>query len=42
MAATLTQTEIDEALLSLPGWRQQDNALTADFSFRDFSDALIL
>lgn len=41
MAATLSQTEIDEALRSLPGWTQQDNALVADFTFTDFSDALV-
>jgi 4a-hydroxytetrahydrobiopterin dehydratase len=41
MASTLSQAQITEALSSLPGWTQQDNAVVADFTFRDFSDALI-
>jgi 4a-hydroxytetrahydrobiopterin dehydratase len=41
MPPTLSQTEITEALATLPGWTQQDNAIVADFTFRDFSDALI-
>jgi 4a-hydroxytetrahydrobiopterin dehydratase len=41
MPTTLSQAEITEALADLPGWTQQDNAICADFAFRDFSDALI-
>lgn len=41
MAAVLTEGEIKEALASLPGWSHGDNAIVADFSFRDFNDALV-
>jgi 4a-hydroxytetrahydrobiopterin dehydratase len=41
MAAVLTETEIKEALASLPGWSLGDNAIHANFSFRDFNDALV-
>src|SRR5690349_2124927 len=41
MAAVLTEAEITEALASLPGWSRGDNAIVADFSFRDFNDALV-
>ncbi len=41
MAAVLTDTEIKEALTSLPGWALGDKSIVADFSFRDFNDALV-
>ena len=41
MAAVLTEAEIDEALTSLPGWSRGEKAIIADFTFRDFNDALI-
>ena len=41
MAAVLTDTEIKEALTSLPGWSLGDKSIVADFSFRDFNDALV-
>ena len=41
MAAVLTEAEIDEALTSLPGWSRDEKAIVADFTFRDFNDALI-
>ena len=41
MAAVLTETEIKEALASLPGWAPAENAIIADFSFRDFNDAFV-
>lgn len=41
MAAVLTEAEIKEALASLPDWSFGDNAILADFSFRDFNDALV-
>jgi len=45
MAAVLNEAEITEALASLPGWFRGDNvdtkAIVADYSFRDFNDALV-
>ena len=41
MAAVLTENEIKEALASLPGWSFGDKSIVADFSFRDFNDALV-
>lgn len=41
MPSLLSQAEITEAIANLPGWAQQDKAILADFTFRDFSDALI-
>jgi 4a-hydroxytetrahydrobiopterin dehydratase len=41
MAAVLSEGEIKEALVGLPGWSLGNNAIIADFSFRDFNDALI-
>jgi 4a-hydroxytetrahydrobiopterin dehydratase len=41
MAAVLTETELTEALTSLPGWSRGENSIIADYSFRDFNDALV-
>jgi 4a-hydroxytetrahydrobiopterin dehydratase len=41
MAALLTEGKIKEALAGLPGWSVGENSIVADFSFRDFNDALI-
>jgi 4a-hydroxytetrahydrobiopterin dehydratase len=41
MAAVLSESEIKEALVSLPGWSLGDKAIVADFVFRDFNDALV-
>jgi len=41
MAAVLSETEIREALTSLPGWSLGDKAILANYSFRDFNDALV-
>lgn len=41
MAAVLNESEIKEALASLPGWSLGDKAIVADYSFHDFNDALI-
>lgn len=41
MAAVLNENEIKEALASLPGWALAEKAIVADFSFRDFNDALV-
>ena len=41
MAAVLSEAEITEALASLPGWSRGNNSIVADYSFRDFNDALV-
>ena len=41
MAATLSQAEITEALTTLPEWSQDGNAIIANYTFGDFSDALV-
>ena len=41
MATLLTPDEIHEALSSLPDWSLDGNAIVANYTFRDFSDALV-
>jgi 4a-hydroxytetrahydrobiopterin dehydratase len=36
----LTQTEIDTALQTLPGWSQEDNVIRKQYSFGDFAAAM--
>lgn len=38
--ALLTDTQIEEALATLPGWTRADNALRRQFTFRSFPEAV--
>lgn len=40
MAEVLTDVQIAETLMSLPGWSHEDDALTRSLKFADFSEAL--
>jgi 4a-hydroxytetrahydrobiopterin dehydratase len=40
MAQPLEQSEIDDALKSLQGWRFEDDKLKKEFSFGDFKEAM--
>lgn len=38
--STLTKKEIDEALVRLPGWRFENDALAKEFTFGSFREAM--
>jgi 4a-hydroxytetrahydrobiopterin dehydratase len=41
MTALLSPEEIQQSLNDLPEWRLDGNSIIANYTFRDFSDALI-
>ena len=36
----LSDAEVEQALVGLDGWRRESDAITRDFQFRDFVEAL--
>ena len=37
---SLNQTEIDQKILTVPGWQQKDQSITRTFKFKDFVEAI--
>ena len=37
----LTEAEVQEALVKLPGWKLTDGTLVREWTFRDFKEAMV-